>query len=199
MSKEFFNHKSEKWDDITDHDSNIIREVVGGFPDLSNPAILDVGAGTGVMVPFLKDKYGEKAKITELDFAEKMIKVNQRKHANLTNIEYVVGDIYDYPVPTNKYDLIVCYSVFPHFSDKKKVLKKFHKLLREAGSLIIFHSQSRQEINNMHKTAGKEVSTDRLPSAGEVVGRAVKLGYQLVKAKDDNRIYLLQFKKGESG
>jgi demethylmenaquinone methyltransferase/2-methoxy-6-polyprenyl-1,4-benzoquinol methylase len=188
---------AEKWDEITDHDDNIIKNVIETLPDLSQPSILDIGAGTGVMVPFLKERYGEKAKITEIDFAEEMIQVSRKKHKAYKNIEFVVGDIYDYPLPEAGYDLIVCFSVFPHFPDKELILERCKKLLKNKGVLLIFHSQSRSEINRMHKKAGKEVSSDRLPPAGQVVVQAVGLDYSLNKSIDNSQLYLLQFVKDD--
>ena len=55
MSKEFFNQKAEVWDEMADHNSDKISQVVRELPDFDNPEILDVGSGTGVMVPFLKN------------------------------------------------------------------------------------------------------------------------------------------------
>lgn len=197
MSKEYFNQMAENWDVMIDHNENIIEEVVEDLPDFSQPSILDIGAGTGVMVPFLQDRYEDRALITELDFAEKMIEFSRKKHGLADNIEYIVGDIYDYPLPEKNYDLIICYSVFPHFSDKKGLLNRCQELLNDEGRLLIFHSQSRQVINNLHKEAGKEVRSDNLPPAAEVVVEAVDIGYDLLRARDDRRNYLLEFKRGE--
>ncbi|AZR72247.1 hypothetical protein BBF96_01845 [Anoxybacter fermentans] len=192
MSREFFNQKAEKWDQIVNHDSIKIRKVLDGLPDIVNPEILDVGSGTGVLIPFLKERYGERVRITAIDFAEKMIEVSKKKHRDYSNIEFIVGDIYSYPLTERKYDLILCYSVFPHLKDKEGILRRFGLLLKHGGWLVIFHSESRENINNLHHKAGKEVKEDYLPPADQVVKMAEKFGYNAKRVVDDDRMYLVE-------
>ncbi|MCK4258589.1 MAG: class I SAM-dependent methyltransferase [Halanaerobiales bacterium] len=192
MSREFFNNKAEEWDKIVNHDCTKIKKVISELPDLDSPTILDVGSGTGIMIPFLHEKFGDVAQINAIDFAEKMIQVSQRKHEHYENVKFVVGDVYTYPFYDEKFDLIVCYSVFPHFYDKGKILARFRELLKKDGMLVIFHSQSREAINNLHKKAGEEVKEDRLPPADQVAELASNMGYIIKGIVDDNQMYLLK-------
>ena len=193
MSKEFFNQKAEVWDEMADHNSDKISQVVRELPDFDNPEILDVGSGTGVMVPFLKERYGQEASITVIDFAENMIQVSKRKHRDYKNITYIIDDIFNYNFK-QKYDLIICYSVFPHFKDKKEILTRLKSLLKSNGHLLIFHSQSRQAINNMHRKAGQEVKDDNLPAAERVVEIGVEMGFSPVRTVDSDQLYVVEFK-----
>ena len=195
MSKTYFNQAADSWDQQVNHDSEIIKSVINSLPDYDSPHILDIGSGTGVLVSFLKEKYGSDTHITELDFAEKMIEKAKKKHKNFNNINYIVGDIYDYPLDESSFDLIFCYSVFPHFSDKEKILKKAKSLLKSRGLLIIFHSQSRKYINNMHQEAGKEVKSDNLPPAKKVIAYGRKFNLLKEKAIDNSNYYLIILKK----
>ncbi len=195
MSIEFFNSKAREWDQMVDHNQNKIRKVMDWLPEWASPSILDVGSGTGVMIPFLKERYGAEARITAIDFAENMIKVSKEKHRNYQHLEFIIGDVNTYLLPVEEYELIICYSVFPHFADKEITLKKLHSSLKKDGRLVIFHSQSRQAINNLHQRAGQEVQEDRLPTAEVVARLGQNLGYQIGRLLDNKEMYVVEFIK----
>ncbi len=195
MSKSFFNKAAENWDQRVDHDKNKIKKVIYMLPDFDSPKILDVGSGTGVLIPFLQDKYNSRAQITEIDFAASMINKAQEKYSHFQNINFITGDIYKFPLPENNYDLIICYSVFPHFEDQTEILDRFYSLLKNNGKLLIFHSQSRDNINKMHQETDSEVKTDHLPPAQIIEKEAQKAGLTSLKSIDNQEIYLVIMEK----
>lgn len=195
MSREFFNNKAEEWDQMVNHNPDKIRRVLSWFPDIKQPTILDVGSGTGVMIPYLKECYGQEAKITAIDFAEKMLEVSKRKHQDYSNLTFIVGDVNTYEFLPEEYDIIICYSVFPHFADKRNTLSRLQKGLATGGRLFIFHSQSRDAINNLHKDAGQEVKEDRLPKAESVAQMGIDLGYVIGRLVDNDEMYVVELVK----
>lgn len=195
MSKEFFNKMAYNWDNRVNHKPEIIKPVIENLPSLINlqGTILDVGTGTGVMIPYLRERYPG-AEIVALDFAEKMVEIARNKYGHLEKLKFINGDIYQYPFDNNYFDLILCYSVFPHLMNKKQILKRFQDLLKDKGVLVIFHSQSRQAINSLHKGVDSEVDSDRLPPASEVVSMGEEIGYKKVRICDNDDAYLVILK-----
>lgn len=195
MSREYFNKMAAGWDERVNHNQKKIKNVIKGLPGFQNsrqnPRILDVGSGTGILLPLLVERYGEQAEITALDYAEEMIEVSREKHSEFGNINYIAGDIYTHPLPEGYYNLIICYSVFPHFQDKQAVLIRLKRLLAVEGYLIIYHSQSRKKINNMHGNID-EVNEDHLPPADKLGEMAGKLGFEVVDIIDNKQEYLLK-------
>jgi len=194
MSKHFFNKKALDWDATTEHSSRIISRVISKLPNFEVPKILDVGCGTGVLFDFLQKKYRNSLKITAIDYAEKMIEQARKKYDSYSNISYVADDVYEHKFPNLFYDLIICYSVFPHLKNKKGIIKKFYKLLRSGGYLVIFHSESREAINSLHKNIGGVVEHDHLPAAEVVASIAKEAGF-IVDTILDSDIYLVKFRK----
>jgi demethylmenaquinone methyltransferase/2-methoxy-6-polyprenyl-1,4-benzoquinol methylase len=84
---------------------------------------LDVGTGTGVLIPFLTGCTGS---VTAIDSAEKMIEAARRKFEGKA-VEFVHGDALEYPFEDAPFDHIVCYSVFPHFDDKPLAIARLAK------------------------------------------------------------------------
>ncbi|MFW6266313.1 MAG: class I SAM-dependent methyltransferase [Halanaerobiales bacterium] len=194
MSREYFNQMADGWDEMVEHDSDIIRNTVRKWPDLKHPRILDVGTGTGVMIPFLREKFGDKSEIIAIDFAGNMIKKAREKFTG-ENINFVHGNILEYPFENKYFDIIICYSVFPHFKDKMQILKKLHNLLKYKGLLVIFHSDSREKINQIHHKAGTDVREDRLPPAEKIMKMAENLGFKVENMVDNYQKYLIELIK----
>ena len=50
--KDFFNEKAEIWDEITVHDLEKVQYITEMLNIQGDDKILDVGTGTGIMIPF---------------------------------------------------------------------------------------------------------------------------------------------------
>lgn len=102
----------------------------------NSPAVLDIGAGTGLFSSFIKEKYPN-ARITLIDLSEKMMEVSRKRFANCNDIHYVVADYTDYKF-NEKFDLIISSLSIHHLSDeeKRKLYKKMFSLLNQDGIFI---------------------------------------------------------------
>jgi demethylmenaquinone methyltransferase/2-methoxy-6-polyprenyl-1,4-benzoquinol methylase len=160
--KEFFNSAAETWDTVCRHDTNKINFILDLLNIKTGARILDVGTGTGVLIPFLAQRTGKQGEITALDISEKMLEIAKRKYT-YDNVSFICGDILDVNLPGEYFDYIICYSVFPHFNDKQSAIKIIYRYLKTGGKLIICHSQSRNKVNDLHKNASEAISKDHLP------------------------------------
>lgn len=166
--KEFFNIAAFSWDEVCRHD----MEKVEGILDLVNiekgSHVLDVGTGTGVLVPSLSRRVAESGQIKAVDIADKMIEVAKRKN-KFENVIFSCEDVLAVASDELSYDHILCYSMFPHFKNKKEAIEKLKAKLKVGGKLTICHSQTRDEINRLHQRKGEAVKKDILPSKEEFI------------------------------
>jgi ubiquinone/menaquinone biosynthesis C-methylase UbiE len=188
--KEFFNSMAEKWDTTVFHDTSKIQKIIDMLHIKEGETVLDVGTGTGVMIPFLISYTGSEGKIIAVDMAEKMIEIARRKYA-YDNVEFIEGNVFDIELPDNYFDCVMCYSVFPHFQGKKLAVQKFAKKLKKKGRLVICHSQSRKEINNLHKEASKAVYNDTLPTLETIRNYYDSAGLKTVVEIDTNEMFVI--------
>lgn len=144
-NREFFNKLAYKWDEMCHHDDKKIREILALTEVKENSKILDIGTGTGILISYLLEK--SPSKLVGLDISEKMIEVAKKKYEG-KNVKFIVSDIMNFN--EDKYDYIFIYSAYPHFKDKEKLFEHLSSLLNENGKVVIAHSQSRDEINNVH-------------------------------------------------
>lgn len=187
--KEFFDDKAGIWDEISVHDIGKVGYIAGLLELRDGMEVLDVGTGTGVMIPFYLD--GMKGgRVTAIDYSPAMIGMARAKHPESGRLRYRTMDLYDLD-ERQVYDRVVCYSCFPHFPDPMKALEVLSKALKPSGTLCIAHSSSKDHINHVHECGGKEICNDFLPDIGLMIEMFGEAGLETVFSRDDEEYYII--------
>lgn len=187
---EFFNKIAKEWDSIIEVNEEKINLLLSKLDIKSNERILDVGTGTGVIIPFIK-ALNKGGYIKGVDISTGMLNIAKEKYKNLENIEFEIKDVEEEEI-YEKYDKIILYSMFPHLENKTKTVKTLiNKNLNKNGKLIIAHSNSREFLNNMHKEKDKSVSKARLIPVNNQRKIFEKNGLKVLEAFENNQIYYL--------
>jgi ubiquinone/menaquinone biosynthesis C-methylase UbiE len=188
--KDFFNKKAGVWDEITVHNLEKVQYIAELLEIHGDDKILDVGTGTGIMIPFY-ERYLVNGSVVAVDYSEKMIEVARSKYPEKEhpNISYLVSDVYDLKFDAD-FDLVVCYSCFPHLVDPPLALKIFSKALKKGGCLAVAHSDSAKTINGHHMNSGVEVGNDILPSM-ELLKQMMKdNGLKVTFERNDEKYFI---------
>ncbi len=187
----YFDEVAENWDKMVDHDNGKIEFLLSKADIKRGDRVLDVGTGTGILLPFLSESAGTEGVIRAVDASDGMIKVAERKFSSLPNVTFEVADIEHYS-GDEKYDRIILYSMFPHLHHGIETVKNLiEKNLLPGGILMIAHSQSRDSINNRHK--GKDLVLDSfmLPAVEELAEMFEKAGIKVVSTLDNEDYYFV--------
>ena len=189
---EFFNSCADNWDNIRQTNPAILEKLISLADIPAEATVLDVGSGTGVLIPYLHSQVGACGKITAVDFSENMLAKAQEKFSNLTNVNFLVGDVLEMDLPQNSYDVVICLNFFPHLHTRKEeFLRKMNIALKNDGSLIVMHDISRATVNSIHRES-EVVAEHRLPEA-KVVGEMFQAcGYQNIHAYEDDTMYFVK-------
>jgi ubiquinone/menaquinone biosynthesis C-methylase UbiE len=194
LSQEYFNSLAAVWDEkVAEKDAARLEAMAARLDIKPGAAVLDVGTGTGVFVPYLLKKIGEKGSLVCLDYAEEMLKIAYAKGFQ-GDVSYLCADIEDCRIPEKSFDAVVCYSVFPHLHDKLKVLKKINHLLKGNRKVFICHTSSRQTINDIHRNL-PEVSGHLLPRNEEMRRMLAAAGFRDISIADGKDDYLVSARK----
>jgi ubiquinone/menaquinone biosynthesis C-methylase UbiE len=196
--RDFFNSRADTWDDSCRHDHDRINEILDLLPIRMGDAVMDVGAGTGVLIPFLLERIGAGGTITAIDMAEKMIRIAEEKF-DCKNVRFVADDVFTADLPSSAFDVIICYSVFPHFDDKRDAVRLLARYLKADGVIAICHSQGRDQINSMHKIKSPAVAHDHLPTALEIEEHLEAAGFETDTIIDTGRLFVLVGRKRHYG
>ena len=106
----------------------------------SNSQVMDMGTGTGAILPYLAKQLGQDGKVIGIDFSEKMIKAaNERieKEAIASKAKAMVADGTKLPFPDNHFDAIIATFAFTSFPEPKKAIKECARVLRPGGIFSI--------------------------------------------------------------
>jgi len=102
----------------------------------SNPSILDIGAGTGLLSAFLLQRYPD-ASLLLLDISEEMLNVAKKRFSGNKNVRYITGD-YSTADLGGGYDLICSALSIHHLTheDKQGLYRRIYGALNPGGVFV---------------------------------------------------------------
>lgn len=118
---------------LMDEYYNTVVELTENF---TNPKILDLGAGTGILTNLLY-KIHPDSEFTLLDFSDEMLKIAKNKFSSHANFKYTKANYLTHDF-MEKYDIVVSSLSIHHLEDyQKKVLySKVYDILNNGGIFI---------------------------------------------------------------
>jgi demethylmenaquinone methyltransferase/2-methoxy-6-polyprenyl-1,4-benzoquinol methylase len=193
--RDFFNARAEIWDNISVHDNKKVEYILNVLAIQSHETVLDIGTGTGIMIPYYERQLID-GRIVAVDYSENMIEMARSKYLKDEHpiVSFVVSDLYDLEYDS-EFDLVVCYSCFPHFVDQPLAVALLSKALREGGRLAVAHSDSSKKINGIHMEGGVEISNDFLPSMEQLKRMMTDCGLTVIFERDDENYFICVAKK----
>jgi ubiquinone/menaquinone biosynthesis C-methylase UbiE len=197
-AKDYFDNVAETWDERfhTPKLSKFLEKLVPQFGIQAGQSVLDVGTGTGVLVPYLIKAVGPYGSVTAIDFSEKMVQKCEAKHSHLRNLTVEVGDIEEAAFLPEHFDVVVCFGAFPHLDNKERALQNINRILKTGGKLVIAHALSSEELKAHHKKASTHVAHDVLPTKPEMIQLLEQTGFKEISIKDEPGCYLCIAHKG---
>jgi ubiquinone/menaquinone biosynthesis C-methylase UbiE len=191
-AKDYFNKAADTWDKryYTSRLSSFLEKLVPQLGLEQGQNILDVGTGTGILIPHLARAVGADGSVTAVDYSENMIQVCRTKHSHLRNVSIKLGNIEEAAFPTESFDAVICFGVFPHLQNKQKALRNINRMLKPSGRLVIAHALSSEELKVHHNNASSTVMHDVLPEEAEMKKLLEQTGFTEISIKDEPGRYL---------
>lgn len=195
ISRNFFNERAEHWDDtVRNNDPVKLQRMAERLHISQDDWILDVGTGTGVFIPYLAKKINGNGRILSLDYAINMLIQAIRKQPPNGRLDYVCAEIETLRLTGQTFDVVNCYSTFPHFHDKPAALGNLHHLLRLGGRLYICHTASKETINNIHSGI-PDFQDHLIPPNEEMRTLLSQTGFGEIEIENRAESYLVKAKK----
>lgn len=193
--RNYFNEHAKNWDDEVYHDPEKLRIIINALKLKQGSKVLDVGTGTGITIPYLVKHVTNNGKVVAVDISKEMITISKNKYSKeYPNVDFIVGDINEISYENN-FDTILCYSCFPHFLDQENIINKMVRALNQSGTLMIAHSQSRKNINSIHKNVQNITSKDRLPPMRILKNMLLKSNLKIIESLDNREMFYVIAKK----
>ncbi|RDY22490.1 class I SAM-dependent methyltransferase [Romboutsia maritimum] len=191
---DFFNSVAHNWDNMIEINECKINYLLDKLDIHENDSILDIGTGTGVLIPFL-NKLNPNGNIKAVDISDNMLSVARKKFENLHNVSFDLVNVESEDI-NSKFDKIILYSMFPHLENKTNTIKKLvENNLTSNGKLMIAHSNSREFLNNVHKNTDARVSNSRLIEVNLQKNLFEEANLNVESAFENDELYYLVISK----
>jgi ubiquinone/menaquinone biosynthesis C-methylase UbiE len=139
--KQEWNQAAEAWGDFVRTGRDYYRDGLNNpealklIGDLKSLVVLDLACGEGYNTRILAEKG---AKVTGVDFAEKMIRfAQQRENAEKLGIRYEVMDATNLgELPSNHFDLVTCFMSLQDIRNLRRAVSEVAGILKERGRFV---------------------------------------------------------------
>ncbi|MDO8804931.1 MAG: class I SAM-dependent methyltransferase [Elusimicrobiota bacterium] len=190
-TRTFFDRNAAKWDS---YEKPEIVPVIDALLDrigLSpSDTILDVGCGTGILVPHF-----EKRGVRNFQAIDLSPEMAREYHNKFPGREVVAADYEEKGLyPPASFTKIIIFNAFPHFDRRELVFKNSYNYPKPGGGLYIVHSMSRADLDRHHREAGEEVAEHMLYSNTGFRELYTAAGFRNIEVDDGARFFSCGFK-----
>lgn len=191
--QDFFDRLAGNWDaTVCPQHGPRLAALTQTLPIPAQARILDVGSGTGVMLPLLAPVNGSGRMVVAIDLAWEMMRMAAlRNDCASKAVACAQADAMQLPFATGAFDWIVCNSVFPHFLDQQACVNELARTLKQGGGFVVCHSQSREAINAFHHARGGLIGGHQLPDDDAMAAIMSNAGLAVTRRENAEEHYLL--------
>lgn len=190
---EFFDEFSDSWDT---HGPSPEPELVLTFLRKLNidseKTVLDVGTGTGLLVPHIFSFHP--ARVIAMDLSVGMLEKLRGKYSSRfgAKLEILHGDVHLLNLHDSTVDIALCNGVYPHFHNKPLALSQLQRVLKKGGILAVNHFAGRQLINKIHGSSSHDLIRQDLLDPVMILSETIAgCGFRVKEWRDDKTEFYL--------
>jgi ubiquinone/menaquinone biosynthesis C-methylase UbiE len=155
--------------------------------------VLDVGSGTGILIPLIK-KY-EPRWIYACDLSVAMLdQLNSKKYPD---VETIVADVRDLRLPAGSIDVVFINACYGNIVDKPGAFSNLSRMMTPQGRMVISHPLGKSFIRSMRERASFPL--DAFPEKPEAERLFRPFGFEIETFIDEPSLYLLVALKSKVG
>ena len=147
--------------------------------------VLDVGSGTGILIPIIQ-KY-EPRWIYACDLSEAMLdQLNSKKYPH---VETIVADVRDLRLPASSIDVVFINACYGNIADKPGAFSNLGRMMKLQGRMVISHPLGKSFVRSMRERASFPL--DPFPEKQEAKNLFPPFGFKIETFIDEPKLYIL--------
>lgn len=186
---DFFDRLAPTWDaNEVRSTPERVEDILQKLPIGPGMSVLDLGTGTGVLIPYLSRMVGPQGHVTAIDLSEGMLSIARKKYGDLPNVEFLKIDFEEEQIP-GKFDVVMMYCVYPHLHSPRETFEWLFRMNINPGGVIVVAFPSDEEfINRIHHERASD--SDHLLPAARLAEQFASWGFRatVVAATPDEYI-----------
>ena len=169
-----------------------LEEIVRAGGILPGDTVLDIGSGTGILIPIIK-RY-KPSQIYACDLSEKML--SQLK-TNYPDVQTFLTDVKDLRLPQASVDVAFLNACYPNIADKAGAFDNLSRIVKPGGRVVISHPMGKTFILSLKDAMSFPL--DEFPGRQSAEELFKPYGFEVASFTDQAQLYILVLKKAASG
>lgn len=161
-----------------------LEEIVSSAHIVPGDIVLDLGAGTGILVPIIR-KY-EPTTIFACDISDNMLARLKEQYAYA---ETILADARDITLPDEYIDVIFMNACYPNIVDKRATFANISRMMKPDGRMVISHPMGKAFIDLIRGQT--TFPLDDFPGRS-TAGKLLKpFGFEIKDFVDEPNLYIM--------
>ncbi|MEJ2656322.1 MAG: class I SAM-dependent methyltransferase [Desulfobacterales bacterium] len=161
-----------------------LEKIVAYGKITKGDSVLDVGSGTGILIPIIK-KYGPGC-IHACDLSEEMLKQLRK---NYPDVKTIMADVRDLNLPEDSIDAAFLNACYPNIVDKEGTFSNLGRMIKAKGRVIISHPLGKSFILSLKESV--PFPLDKFPEESEARALLRPFGFEIETFIDEPELYIL--------
>ena len=161
-----------------------LEEIVASAGIAAGDAVLDVGSGTGILIPLIQG-YSPR-RILACDLSEAMLR---QLGENYPDVETILSDVRDLGLPAGSIDVIFINACYPNIVDKPGAFSNMSRMMKPKGRLVISHPLGKGFVASLRENA--PFPLDDFPEGPEASVLLKPFGFAIKDFVDEAQLYIL--------